>query len=123
MTVRWMLLGAMAWMLWHAQVTMDAAASVCRLFVTAVLPGLFPYMVLSLMVMSRSGGGLRPAGKEEKHHHLSGGAETVNYVWICPAGVGPVERGRETSLQERVLRSLSRNGPAARLAGPVYPEL
>ncbi len=32
---------------------MDAAAEACRLFVTSVLPGLFPYMVLSLMLVSR----------------------------------------------------------------------
>ena len=34
-------------------VVMDAASAACRLFVTAVLPGLFPYMVLSLMAVSR----------------------------------------------------------------------
>lgn len=32
---------------------MSAASAACRLFVTAVLPGLMPYMVLSLMVVSR----------------------------------------------------------------------
>ncbi len=38
--------------------TMAAAAGACRLFVTAVMPGLFPYMVLSLMLVSRFGGKL-----------------------------------------------------------------
>lgn len=40
-------------LLLRASVTMEAASSACRLFVTAVLPGLFPYMVLSLMLTSR----------------------------------------------------------------------
>ena len=39
-------------LLW-AETTMTAAAAACRLFVTAVLPGLFPYMVISLMLASR----------------------------------------------------------------------
>ncbi len=33
--------------------TMDAASAACRLFITAVFPGLFPYMTLSLMLVSR----------------------------------------------------------------------
>lgn len=40
-------------LLLRADVTMTAASAACRLFVTAVLPGLFPYMVLSLMLTSR----------------------------------------------------------------------
>ena len=40
-------------LLLRAQTTMGAASAACRLFVTAVLPGLFPYMVLSLMLLSR----------------------------------------------------------------------
>lgn len=40
-------------LLLRADVTMTAASAACRLFVTAVLPGLFPYMVLSLMAVSR----------------------------------------------------------------------
>lgn len=40
-------------LLLRADLTMAAASAACRLFVTAVLPGLFPYMVLSLMVLSR----------------------------------------------------------------------
>ena len=40
-------------LLLRAEVTMDAAAAACRLFVTAVLPGLFPYMVLSQMLITR----------------------------------------------------------------------
>ena len=37
----------------RAEVTMAAASAACRLFVTAVMPGLFPYMTLSLMLASR----------------------------------------------------------------------
>ena len=40
-------------LLLRAEVTMSAASAACRLFVTAVLPGLFPYMVLSQMAVSR----------------------------------------------------------------------
>lgn len=47
-------------LLLNASVTMDAASAACRLFVTAVLPGLFPYMVLSLMLASRFGGRVPP---------------------------------------------------------------
>lgn len=43
----------MVWMLLVSALTMDAAAAACRLFITGVLPGLFPYMVLSLMLVSR----------------------------------------------------------------------
>ena len=37
-------------LLLRASLTMSAASAACRLFVTAVLPGLFPYMTLSLML-------------------------------------------------------------------------
>ena len=47
------LLLLMLCLLLRAQVAMAAASAACRLFVTAVLPGLFPYMVLSLMAVSR----------------------------------------------------------------------
>ena len=40
-------------LLLRAGTTMDAASAACRLFVTAVLPGLFPYMVLSQMLITR----------------------------------------------------------------------
>ena len=40
-------------LLLRAETAMSAASAACRLFVTAVLPGLFPYMVLSLMLVSR----------------------------------------------------------------------
>jgi len=40
-------------LLLHTDLTMVAASAACRLFVTAVLPGLMPYMVLSLMAVSR----------------------------------------------------------------------
>ena len=40
-------------LLLRASVTMAAASAACRLFVTSVLPGLFPYMTLSLMLTTR----------------------------------------------------------------------
>ena len=40
-------------LLLRAPVAMAAASAACRLFVTSVLPGLFPYMVLTLMLASR----------------------------------------------------------------------
>lgn len=49
----WLLIALMLCLLLRAQVTMDAASAACRLFVTAVLPGLMPYMVLSQMLISR----------------------------------------------------------------------
>lgn len=52
------LAGMMAALLWRPEVTMAAASGALRLFVASVLPGLFPYMVLSLMLASRCGGRL-----------------------------------------------------------------
>ena len=40
-------------LLLRADLTMTAASAACRLFVMAVLPGLMPYMTLSLMAVSR----------------------------------------------------------------------
>lgn len=40
-------------LLLRSATAMAAASAACRLFVTAVLPGLFPYMVLSLLLVSR----------------------------------------------------------------------
>lgn len=40
-------------LLWNAPAAMDAASASFQLFATAVLPGLFPYMVLALMLASR----------------------------------------------------------------------
>ena len=40
-------------LLLRTETAMSAASAACRLFVTAVLPGLFPYMVLSMMLTSR----------------------------------------------------------------------
>jgi len=48
-----LLCGLMGCLLLRAATTMNAASAACRLFVTAVLPGLMPYMVLSLMAVSR----------------------------------------------------------------------
>ena len=47
------LLLMMLCLLLRSDITMSAASAACRLFVTAVLPGLFPYMVLSMMAVSR----------------------------------------------------------------------
>ena len=52
----------MIWMLLHPALAMDAASAACHLFVTSVMPGLFPYMVLALMLVSRLAGRLPPAG-------------------------------------------------------------
>lgn len=51
--MRIFLLLLMGWMLLRSGVAMDAASAACRLFVQSVLPGLFPYMTLSLMLVSR----------------------------------------------------------------------
>ncbi len=51
--MRLLLPALMFCLLVRAETTMHAASAACRLFVTAVLPGLFPYMVLSLMLVSR----------------------------------------------------------------------
>ena len=48
-----LLITLMLCLLFRADVTMAAASAACRLFVTAVLPGLMPYMVLSLMALTR----------------------------------------------------------------------
>ncbi len=47
-------------LLWRSSPTMDAASAACRLFITAVFPGLFPYMTLSLMLVSRLGKRMNP---------------------------------------------------------------
>lgn len=51
--MRLLLIGLMGCLLLRAPAAMDAASCACRLFATAVLPGLMPYMVLSLMLVSR----------------------------------------------------------------------
>ena len=56
--MRILLVLLMTWMLLRPGLTMDAAGAACRLFVQSVLPGLFPYMTLSLMLTSRMGGRL-----------------------------------------------------------------
>jgi len=45
----------MGWMLLRSGAAMEAASQACQLFVQSVLPGLFPYMTLSLMLVSRMG--------------------------------------------------------------------
>ena len=52
----------MLWMLLHPGLAMDAASAACRLFVMSVLPGLFPYMVLALMLVSRLSASLPTMG-------------------------------------------------------------
>ena len=51
--MRFLLCALMLCLLLRSGTTMAAASAACRLFVTSVLPGLFPYMVLSLMLVSR----------------------------------------------------------------------
>lgn len=48
-----MLAALAGWMLARAPVAMDAASAACALFVRSVLPGLFPYLVVVLMLVSR----------------------------------------------------------------------
>ena len=60
--MRVLLLLVMVWMLRSPALTMDAASGACRLFVTSVMPGLFPYMVLALMLVSRMSAALPPMG-------------------------------------------------------------
>lgn len=59
--MRILLLGMMALLLFRAPETMAAAEAACALFVKSVLPGLFPYLVLSQMLVSRCGRGLTPS--------------------------------------------------------------
>lgn len=51
-----LLLAMMGWILLRSATAMEAALAACRLFVFSVMPGLLPYMVLSLMLASRVGG-------------------------------------------------------------------
>lgn len=49
----WMLGVLIVWMLARTDVAMSAASDACRLFVTCVMPGLLPYMVVSQLLISR----------------------------------------------------------------------
>lgn len=51
-----LLLGLMGWILLRSSTAMGAALAACRLFVSSVMPGLLPYMALSLMLASRVDG-------------------------------------------------------------------
>jgi len=51
---------AAGWLLLRSKTAMDAAAEACRLFVTGVMPGLLPYMTVTLMLTSRLRRPLRP---------------------------------------------------------------
>lgn len=51
--MRWLIPPLMLWMLLRPALTMEAASTACALFVRSVMPGLFPYMVLALMLVSR----------------------------------------------------------------------
>ena len=55
-----LLIAAMAMLLLRPATAMAAISASCHLFVTAVLPGLLPYMVLSAMLVSRCGRSKRP---------------------------------------------------------------
>lgn len=60
--MRLLLLGVMGLLLLRAPEAMSAAESACALFVRSVLPGLFPYLVLSQMLLSRCPNPLPPWG-------------------------------------------------------------
>lgn len=51
--MRLLLLLSMLALLLRPQTAMNEASAACRLFTQSVLPGLYPYMVLSLMLVSR----------------------------------------------------------------------
>ena len=51
--MRLMLLVTMAALLLQPEAAMGAVRDSCCLFVTAVMPGLLPYLVLSTMLLSR----------------------------------------------------------------------
>ena len=53
--MRILLAGMMALLLLRAPETMAAAEAACALFVHSVMPGLFPYLTLSQMLVSRCG--------------------------------------------------------------------
>ena len=50
--MRILLAGMMALLLLRAPETMAAAEAACALFVRSVMPGLFPYLTLSQMLVS-----------------------------------------------------------------------
>ena len=75
----------MIWMLLRPGLTMDAASAACRLFVTSVMPGLFPYMVLALMLVSRMSASLPPMGLMALG--WCGGSPTgARLMRLCPGG-------------------------------------
>ena len=51
--MRILLAGMMALLLLRAPETMAVAEAACALFVRSVMPGLFPYLTLSQMLVSR----------------------------------------------------------------------
>lgn len=91
--MRVLIAAAMALLLFRSELVMGAVSASCRLFVTAVLPGLFPYMVLSAMLASRfrhapgwaltllGWGGGSPAGA--RLLGLSGGLERRQQVRLA----------------------------------------
>lgn len=58
--MRILLAGMMALLLLRAPETMAAAEAACALFVRSVMPGLFPYLTLSQMLVSRCGQDMQP---------------------------------------------------------------
>lgn len=77
-------------LLLRAETTMAAASDACHLFVTAVLPGLFPYMVLSLMLLSRV---KRPSLLLAMLLGWGGGSPTgARLLALCPALTGRQQR-------------------------------
>jgi hypothetical protein len=58
--MRILLAGMMALLLLRAPETMAAAEAACALFVRSVMPGLFPYLTLSQMLVSRCGRDMHP---------------------------------------------------------------
>ena len=60
--MRILLAGMMALLLLRAPETMAAAEAACALFVRSVMPGLFPYLTLSQLLVRRFADGCAAAG-------------------------------------------------------------
>lgn len=83
--MRILLAGMMALLLLRAPETMAAAEAACALFVRSVMPGLFPYLTLSQMLVSRCGRDMQPGMLMLLG--WCGGSPTGRGCWRCRAAV------------------------------------
>lgn len=84
--MRILLAGMMALLLLRAPETMAAAEAACALFVRSVMPGLFPYLTLSQMLVSRCGRNMQP-GMLMLLGLVRRFADRVRGCWRCRAAV------------------------------------